>query len=211
MGVSVFAFVIFYVIMQLLRLERRRVMKKKSILIGGIVVAVLVVIGLIIAFGNKKVDGTIKNVISIKKMFNTVYKGVDLPTVETEEVEVNADNVKAYTGLSSNANIEKLVVSEPLMNAQAYSAVALLVKEGTDVEKLKQEILDNIDMRKWICVSAEQLYITNNGNLIFLVMSSDDWAKPVYENFKKYVNNEIGKELQKKNSEEDIELPPEMQ
>lgn len=186
-------------------------MKKKSILIGGIVVAVLVVIGLIIAFGNKKVDGTIKNVISIKKMFNTVYKGVDLPTVETEEVEVNADNVKAYTGLSSNANIEKLVVSEPLMNAQAYSAVALLVKEGTDVEKLKQEILDNIDMRKWICVSAEQLYITNNGNLIFLVMSSDDWAKPVYENFKKYVNNEIGKELQKKNSEEDIELPPEMQ
>lgn len=96
------------------------------------------------------------------------------------------------------------------MNAQAYSAVALLVKEGTDVEKLKQEILDNIDMRKWICVSAEQLYITNNGNLIFLVMSSDDWAKPVYENFKKYVNNEIGKELQKKNNEEDIELPPEM-
>ena len=58
-------------------------MKKKSILIGGIVVAVLVVIGLIIAFGNKKVDGTIKNVISIKKMFNTVYKGVDLPAVET--------------------------------------------------------------------------------------------------------------------------------
>lgn len=173
-------------------------MKKKSILIGGIVVAALVVIGLIIAFGNKKVDGTIKNVISIKKMFNTVYKGVDLPAVETEEVEVNADNVKAYTGLSSNANVEKLVVSEPLMNAQAYSAVALLVKEGTDVEKLKQEILDNIDMRKWICVSAEQLYITNNGNLIFLVMSSDDWAKPVYENFKKYVNNEIGKELQKK-------------
>ena len=42
-------------------------------------------------------------------------------------------------------------------------------------------------------------------------MSSDDWAKPVYENFKKYVNNEIGKELQKKNSEEDVELPPEMQ
>ena len=186
-------------------------MKKKSILIGGIVVAVLVVIGLIIAFGNKKVDGTIKNVISIKKMFNTVYKGVDLPAVETEEVEVNADNVKAYTGLSSNANIEKLVVSEPLMNAQAYSSVAIIAKDGSNIEDMKKEMLDNIDMRKWICVSAEQLYITNNGNLIFLVMSSDDWAKPVYENFKKYVNNEIGKELQKKNSEEDIELPPEMQ
>lgn len=175
-------------------------MKKKSILIGGIVVAVLVVIGLIIAFGNKKVDGTIKNVISIKKMFNTVYKGVDLPAVETEEVEVNADNVKAYTGLSSNANIEKLVVSEPLMNAQAYSLVVLKAKDGADIEKMKLEMKENIDMDKWICVSASNLYITNNGNLIFMVMSSDDWAKPVYDNFKKYVNNNIGKELEKTNN-----------
>ena len=65
-------------------------------------------------------------------------------------------------------------------------------------------------MNKWICVSAEQLYITNNGNVIFLVMSDEDQAKPVYDNFKKYVNNEIGKELHKENKEEDIELPPEL-
>ena len=78
-----------------------------------------------------------------------------------------------------------------------------------DVEKLKQEMLDNIDMRRWICVSAEKLYITNSGNIIFLVMSSEDIAKPVYEGFKKYVNNQIGKELEKSN-EEVIELPPEM-
>lgn len=184
-------------------------MKKKSILIGGIVVAVLVVIGLIIAFGGKKVESNIKTVDDIKKMFNTIYDGIELPTIETDEVEANVENVKAYTGLSSNADIEKLVVSEPLMNAQAYSAVAVIVKDGSDIEKMKQEMLDNINMRKWICVSAEQLYITNNGNVIFLVMASEDRAKPVYENFKKYVNNEIGKELHKENKEEDVELPPE--
>ena len=49
-------------------------------------------------------------------------------------------------------------------------------------------------------LSASNLYITNNGNLIFMVMSSDDWAKPVYDNFKKYVNNNIGKELEKTNN-----------
>ena len=73
----------------------------------------------------------------------------------------------------------------------------------------KKEIFDNIDMRRWICVSAEKLYITNYENVIFLVMSSEEWAKPVYEEFKKYVENDIGKELEK-TEEENIELPPEL-
>ena len=48
-------------------------------------------------------------------------------------------------------------------------------------------------MNKWICVSAEKFYITNHNNVIFYVMSYEDWAKPVYDSFKKYVNNEVGK------------------
>ena len=63
-------------------------------------------------------------------------------------------------------------------------------------------MLDNIDMRRWICVSAEQLYITNSGNVIFSVMADKDIAKAVYNDFKKYVNNNIGKELEKSNDEE---------
>ena len=76
------------------------------------------------------------------------------------------------------------------------------VKDNADVEKIKQEMLDNIDMRRWICVSAEQLYITNSGNVIFSVMADKDIAKAVYNDFKKYVNNNIGKELEKSNDEE---------
>ena len=30
-------------------------------------------------------------------------------------------------------------------------------------------------------------------------MSDNDWAKTVYDNFKKYVDNDIGKELEKTN------------
>ncbi len=183
-------------------------MKKKSVLIGGIVVAIIVVIGLVIAFGGKKVNSNIKSVSDIKAMFNNIYRGVDLPSISTDEYEANIENVKAYTGLSSNENVEKLVVSEPLMNAQAFSSVAIIVKDGSNIEDMKQEMLDNINMNKWICVSAEKLYITNNGNVIFLVMSSEDRAKPVYENFKKYVNNEIGKELEKENNQGGVELPP---
>ena len=73
----------------------------------------------------------------------------------------------------------------------------------------KKEMLENINMAKWICVSAEKMYITNNGNTIFMVMSSEDWAKPVYNEFKEYVGNNIGKELEKA-EEENINLPPQM-
>ena len=41
-------------------------------------------------------------------------------------------------------------------------------------------------------------------------MSDEEWAKLVYEEFKKYVDNKIGKELEKAGEEENIELPPEM-
>ena len=96
------------------------------------------------------------------------------------------------------------------MNAQAYSLAVVKVKENADIEKMKKEMLDNIDMSRWICVTAEKLYITNNGNIIFFVMSDEDWAKSVYEGFKKYVNNNIGKELEKTADNTAIDLPPEM-
>ena len=148
----------------------------------------------------------------MKKMINTVYSklGDQLPSLETSTISSSDINqVKTYTGLQSTDNIEKIVVSEPLMSAQAYLLATVKVKDGADIEKMKQEMLNNLDMRKWICVSAEKLYITNHENTIFMIMSSAEWADPVYNAFKEYVDNKIGKELTK-TEEEEIELPPEM-
>ena len=190
--------------------EERKTMKKKIIIIAVVVILIVGgIIGLGKVFSNKKVESNLKTVDDIKTMFDSIYKDIDLPALETAEVEVNDDNVKAYTGLEDSTDVEKMVVSEPLMNVQAYSAVVVILKDNADVESSKQKMLDNLNMRKWICVSAEQLYITNNGQVIFLVMGAADQAKPVYENFKKYVNNEIGKELVKENQEDDISLPEE--
>lgn len=193
-------------------------MKKQTII--AIVIAVILVLAIIIGVvvgNNQKSKGessTIETASQMNAMFKSIYNklGDELPNLETAEMDVSdASTVKAYTGLQSNENVETLVVSEPLMSSQAYSAVAVKVKSGSDIEKMKQEIVDNINMAKWICVSASNLYITNNGNTIFMVMADNDWAEPVYEAFKEYVNNEIGKELDKTSSDSSIELPPEMQ
>jgi len=191
-------------------------MKKQTIIAIVIaVIAVLAIITGIVIWNNQKSNGgtNIETASQMKEMFKSIYNklGDELPDLETQKIDVSdASMVKAYTGLQSNENVETIVVSEPSMSSQAFSAVAVKVKAGANVENMKQEMLDNIDMAKWICVSASNLYITNSGNTIFMVMSDEDWAKPVYDAFKEYVNNKIGKELDKISSDADIELPPEM-
>ena len=188
-------------------------MKKQNIfIIGLILLAVIsfIIFILVSGSGNKGSAETPKNINDIINTINKNNKNV-LPELETMKVDIkNIDEVTSYTGLKTNDDIESIVVSEPLITSQAYSVAIVKVKDSADVEKIKQEMLDNIDMRRWICVSAEQLYITNSGNVIFSVMADKDVAKAVYNDFKKYVNNNIGKELEKSNNEENIELPPEM-
>ena len=188
-------------------------MKKQNIfIIGLILLAVIsfIIFILVSGSGNKDNVETPKDINDIINTINKNNKDV-LPELETMKVDIkNIDEVTSYTGLKTNDGIESIVVSEPLITSQAYSVAIVKVKDNADVEKIKQEMLDNIDMRRWICVSAEQLYITNSGNVIFSVMADKDVAKAVYNDFKKYVNNNIGKELEKSNDEENIELPPEM-
>ena len=188
-------------------------MKKQNIfIIGLILLAVIsfVIFILVSGSGNKGSVETPKDINDIINTINKNNKNV-LPELETMKVDIkNIDEVTSYTGLKTNDGIESIVVSEPLITSQAYSVAIVKVKDSADVEKIKQEMLDNIDMRRWICVSAEQLYITNSGNVIFSVMADKDIAETVYNDFKKYVNNNIGKELEKSNNEENIELPSEM-
>lgn len=176
-------------------------MKKETKILIVSIVAVLLIVVLIYIFLNKKnSDNIIKTVSEGKTMLKQVTKSKNLPDTETFEVDVKDINeVISFTGLKSNKNIEWIVASEPMMSSQAFSAVALKVKDGASIDSIKQEILNNVNTSKWICVTAEKLYITNNGNVIFFIMSDSDWAKTVYDNFKKYVDNDIGKELEKTN------------
>ena len=186
-------------------------MKKKTILYAVAAVLVVLIFGIFIRLNSNKQVSTIKSASDVKSMLKTIYDNVkvELPSLSTDEIDVsNQDMVTSYTGLKSTDDIDLLVISAPLMNAQAYEVAVIKVKDNVDVEKVKTEIYDNINMHRWICVSADKLYITNNGNVIFLVMAKEDWAKPVYDEFKNYVNNSIGKELEKTNDEGGIELPP---
>lgn len=190
-------------------------MKKKTmIIIGGIVAIVAIITIIAVVFSTKNNGNSIKleTTKDIENMLKTIYsKNVGtLPMLETGEIDVsNSELVTSYTGIQSTSSVESLIVLEPPISSQAYSTIAIKLKENTNVESIKEEILNNINMDKWICVSAEKLYITNYDNVIFAVMADEDWAEATYKSFKEYVNNNIGKELEK-TGEEDIQLPPEV-
>ena len=182
-------------------------MKKKVILIGILVIVIVAIIAIVmINGGNKKDKDVSKTSVKIqtteemKDVFASIYEklGDEIPNIDTNEVDITDElSVTAITGLKSNENVESIILSEPFMSSQAYSAMLVKVSKDANIEDMKKEMLENIDTRKWICVSAEKVYVTNCENVIFLIMSSEDWAKPVYDEFKKEVDGNIGKELQR--------------
>ena len=176
--------------------------KNKPLIIGVslVVLVIILIVVIMFIFGkSKESDSKFKSSDDLKNMINSIYNdlGDTLPALDFQDIDSSTESLKYYTGLSDGNNVDFFVVSEPLMNAQAYSLVVIKVKDTSKIETMKQEMYNNINMAKWLCVSAEKLYITNSDDIIFMVMARDNWATPVYNGFKKYVNNNIGKELTK--------------
>ena len=188
---------------------------KKGIIWAIVVIVVIALIGAGVYFISKKNVGgenegvKIETIDDMKSLLDNVYAKLEdeLPALDSAEIDVSDESqVTSFTGLKSNKDVDLLFVSLPLMSSQAYEVVMVKAKDGADIESMKQEMLDNVNMRKWICVTAEKVYVTNNGDVIFLVMADSNWAQEFYQGFSKYVDNKIGKTLEK--TTEEAELPP---
>lgn len=176
---------------------------KKNIIIGCLIGGLVILAGVIFVLtSNKesKTNETLQTAGDIKKMLKTIYKNLanELPELTTEEINLKeSELVESLTGLKSTDDINTLVVSEPVMGSQALEVAVIKTREKADITSMMQNIKDNVNMRRWICVSAEKLYIVNSGDVIFMVMADSDWAKSIYDEFVKYMDNKVGKTLEK--------------
>lgn len=84
----------------------------------------------------------------------------------------NSDSVKAYTGLADGSRLDGAVFSEPMIMSQAYSLIMVRVKDDADAEAVKKDMIDGIDPRKWICVTADEVRAINSGKVVMLIMVS---------------------------------------
>lgn len=186
----------------------------KTIIIIVAVIAIILGVYIAISLINKKPKTNLDPVKSGEDLIGLVDKiysemsEEELPMLESQLLDLtNNDTVKYITGLDNGTDFEYVVVSEPLMSSQAYSLVIAKVQSGVNADKVAKEMSEKVDTRKWICVEAEKLYATSSGDIVFLVMTNEGTAKPIFERFKTLAGNV--NEVYEKNAAE-IELPPEM-
>ena len=109
--------------------------------------------------------------------------------------EVVMESITYYTGLADGSQVAEVAISEPMMG-QAYSLVLVKVAEGADAAAGAQEMYDNIDQRKWICVEADTKTAACTETVAFLFMVNSDFADQVstesmLEAFKAAVGTEV--------------------
>ncbi len=122
----------------------------------------------------------------VSAFMDEVYGGVaeDLLPMEVSTTELDlgdTDMISYHTGLSDLDGIEGIYLSESMMSSTAYSAVYIRTTDEADAEAIRQQLMDNINPAKWICVTAEQQYAILLGNDIFFVMGHQDTASAVLE------------------------------
>jgi len=138
-------------------------------LIAFVLVAVMAVS--MVACGNKAADkapleGTMEeNVLKVMEIAPVEFMGGAIPVDLADN-----DSVFYFTGLSSAENITDVCVYEPMMGSQAFSLVMVRTAEGADPKTVAQEMKDNIDPRKWICVGADEIMAAGYSDTVLFIM-----------------------------------------
>lgn len=161
---------------------------------------------------------------TLEEIADQIYANVT--TIETAmgpamEIDLaDVDSANYYLGVASTDSIERAVFSEPMIGSIAYSMCLVTAKDGADVEALKNEILEGVNYRKWLCVAAEKIAVVNCGNTIMMVMAQEEIVDDVCNAFATVSNNtasapltragEVQEDIPADDGIADMDIPAEM-
>ena len=135
----------------------------------------------LVGCGQKNIEGNLSD------LMDQIYAEVpeDKIPIFLEKTEITEENVENFLG-SKDIEFEEALVSEPGISSIAHSVILVRTKKGADVEKVKAQIKESINPRKWVCVwvEDEDVIIDNKGNLIVVIMTNDI-SEELYNGFKK--------------------------
>ena len=66
----------------------------------------------------------------------------------------------------------------PMMGSIAFVGYIFVLEEGADVEAFKTSLKENANLRWQICVTADELIVENEGNVVFFLMSPNSFETP---------------------------------
>ena len=116
-------------------------------------------------------EGTMEeNALKVMEIAPVEFMGGTIPVDLTDTSEDGKWAVNYFTGLQNADNITDVAVYESMMGSQAFSLVMVRTVEGADPKAVAQEMTDNIDTRKWICVGADEKIVAGYGDTVMLIM-----------------------------------------
>lgn len=116
-------------------------------------------------------EGTMsENVNKIMTEAPVEFMGGEIPVDLTDTSEDGLWALEYYTGLKDASKLSDIAVFEPMMMGQAFSLVMVRVAEGQDAKAVAQEMKDNIDPVKWVCVQADEVMVAGYGDVVMLIM-----------------------------------------
>lgn len=128
-----------------------------------------------------QLEGTLEEIANKVIENTTTIEMMLMPPTAVDFSDVEA--AKYYIGVDPTEKVDSAVFVDPMIGSIPFSMAVIKAKEGVDVEALKNEVLEGIDLRKWVCVSAEKAIVSNCGNTIIMVMSTEVIADDVYNAF----------------------------
>lgn len=119
----------------------------------------------------KNVEGSLESI--MEKLYADIPKE-ELPMF-LENMEVTEENIESFVGIK-DFDYAEILANESMTGSTAHSVVLVRTKDGADIEKIKKDIKENIDPRKWICVGIErdEVVVKNKGNLILVLVIQDE-------------------------------------
>ena len=141
---------------------------------------------------------------TLEELVNSIYE-IHMPgfsVAPAMPIDVaDADAVNYYFGLANGDSLTEAVWAETMFGSQPYSMCIARVKEDADMAAVKQEIFDNMNMRKWMCVAADHMIVGDARDLVIMVMVGNDFGgsemtNALYDAFVSVVGNP-GEKLEK--------------
>ena len=118
---------------------------------------------------------------TIDEIMATILEGVN-SEIAVMSTPLDEENFAAYAFIDPIEDAEG-VATESAITAVAHSVVLLRLPEESDAQEVAKQIEENADPRKWICVEAEKTEVVSHGNLVLLVMSFEEDATTIVNNF----------------------------
>ena len=120
--------------------------------------------------GETELSGLEATAMAIIEKNPVEFMGGLMPIDLTDTSEDGLWMITNSTGLQNAEKINEIAVYEPMMGSLAFSMVLVRVNDAAEAQTVAQEMSDNIDTRKWICVEANDKIVVGCGDVVMLIM-----------------------------------------